>query len=117
MRIIFLFFSIVLFYNNVLANTLDDVRERGFLKCGISEGLIGFAYPNDKGEWVGFDVDICRALAAAIFGDTEKIEFIVTSSSSRFPMLASGQIDVLARNTTWTFSRDTNLGFEFATSE
>ena len=96
------------------SETLDIVKNRGFLKCGISEKpLVGFSIVNDKAEWSGFDVEMCRAVAAAIFSDSKKVEFITTSSKSRFPVLASGEIDMLARNTTWTFSRDVNLGFEF----
>ena len=114
MKIFILIISILIFSLSLDASTLDKVKERGFLKCGVSEGLIGFALPNDKGEWKGFDVDICRAIAAAVLGDSNKVEFISTSSRSRFPILASGEIDILSRNTTWTFSRDSNLGFEFA---
>jgi len=95
------------------AGTLDDVKNRGFLKCGVTTGLAGFAAPDDSGNWTGLDVDMCRAVAAAIFGDSTKVEFTTTTGKSRFPTLASGEIDVLARNTTWTFSRDVNLGFEF----
>ena len=95
------------------AGTLDDVKNRGFLKCGVTTGLIGFAAPDDAGNWTGFDVDVCRAVAAAIFGDSSKVEFTTTTGKSRFPTLASGEIDMLARNTTWTLSRDVNLGFEF----
>ena len=109
--IFFLIFIITLDLN---AKTLDYVKERGYLICGISENLIGFSNFNDRGEWVGFDVDFCRAVAAAVFGDANKVEFITTTSKSRFPLLASGEVDLLARNTTWTFSRDTNLGFEYA---
>ena len=110
---IFLIFLSSLFFFEINAATLDDVKSREYIKCGVSEGLTGFASPNDKGEWSGFDVDICRSVASAIFGDSSKVEYISTTSKSRFPMLASGEIDLLARNTTWTFSRDTNLGFEF----
>jgi len=95
------------------AGTLDDVKNRGFLKCGVTTGLAGFAAPDDSGNWTGLDVDVCRAVAAAVFGDSSKVEFTTTTGKSRFPTLASGEIDVLARNTTWTFSRDVNLGFEF----
>ena len=109
-----IFFLIFLLALDLNAKTLDYVKERGYLICGISENLIGFANFNDKGEWVGFDVDVCRAVAAAVFGDANKVEFITTTSKSRFPLLASGEIDLLARNTTLTFSRDTNLSFEYA---
>lgn len=99
---------------SAFAGTLDDVKKKGYLDCGINTGLIGFAAPDDKGEWAGFDVDLCRAVAVAIFGDKTKVKFTPTTGKSRFPTLASGEIDVLSRNTTWTFSRDVQLGFEFA---
>jgi general L-amino acid transport system substrate-binding protein len=111
-QIIVLIFFFISSYS-VNGRTLDDVKKRGFLKCGVSTELIGFASINDKAEWSGFDVDICRAVASAIFGDSDKVEFTTTTSRSRFPILASGEIDMLARNTTWSFSRDVNLGFEF----
>ena len=101
-------------FNHINAGTLDDVKERGYLNCGVAENFIGFASPDDSGKWVGFDVDLCRAIAAAIFADSNKVNFIPTSSRSRFPLLALGDIDVLIRNTTWSFSRDVNLEFEFA---
>ncbi|WP_421929592.1 amino acid ABC transporter substrate-binding protein [Neoaquamicrobium sediminum] len=93
--------------------TLDDVKERGTLRCGVHTGLAGFAAPNDQGEWSGFDYDMCRAIAAAVFGDPSKVEAVPTNATERFPALQSGEIDVLARNTTWTLSRDTSLGFNF----
>tara|TARA_B100000686_G_scaffold346616_1_gene433659 strand:- start:98 stop:1135 length:1038 start_codon:yes stop_codon:yes gene_type:complete len=102
-----------LFFSPIYASTLDTVKSRGYLICGVSENFLGFASLNDEGEWVGFDVDMCRAVAAAIFGDSKKVDFVSTTSRSRFPILASGEIDMLARNTTWTFSRDSNLSFEF----
>jgi general L-amino acid transport system substrate-binding protein len=95
------------------AATLDDVRAAGVLKCGINTGLPGFAFTDDKGNWTGFDVAYCRALAAAVLGDQNKIEFVNLTGANRFPALASGEIDVLSRNTTWTFSRDVDLGFTF----
>ena len=87
---------------------------KGFLQCGVNTGLAGFAAPDDKGEWSGFDVDYCRAIAAAIFGDPTKVNFTPTTAKDRFTALQSGEIDVLSRNTTWTISRDTTLGFNFA---
>ena len=114
MKKLILILVLFLFAFTAKSNTLDDVKNRGYLICGISENLTGFATPNDKGMWTGFDVDMCRAVAAAVFGDFNKVEFITTTSRSRFPILASGEIDLLARNTTWTFSRDANLGFEYA---
>lgn len=89
--------------------TLDDVMARGNLECGVSTGLVGFASPDAEGEWEGFDVDYCRALAAAIFGDSNAVEFTPVSTKNRFTALAAGEFDILARNTTWTFSRDTDL--------
>ncbi len=95
------------------AGTLDDIKAKGHVQCGVTTGLAGFAAPDDQGQWAGFDVDFCRAMAAAIFGDAAKVKYTPTTSKERFTALQSGEIDVLARNTTWTFSRDVNLGFEF----
>jgi general L-amino acid transport system substrate-binding protein len=93
--------------------TLAEVQERGSLNCGVTTGLTGFAAPNASGEWEGFDVAVCRAVAAAIFGDPMAVEFVPTTGQTRFTALASGEVDMLARNTTWTFSRDVDLAFEF----
>ncbi len=98
---------------SAFAGTLDDVKARGQLICGVTTGLAGFAAPDDKGEWQGFDVDVCRAVAAGVFGDPKKVKFVPTTGQSRFPALQSGEVDMLARNTTWTFDRDVKLGFEF----
>jgi general L-amino acid transport system substrate-binding protein len=95
------------------AGTLDDVKAKGFVQCGVTTGLAGFAAPDDKGRWEGFDVDFCRAMAVAIFGNQDAVKFTPTTAKERFTALQSGEIDVLARNTTWTLSRDVNLGFEF----
>mgnify|MGYP000627249032 CR=1 FL=1 len=95
------------------AATLDDVKARGTLNCGVTTGLVGFAAPNANGEWEGFDVAVCRAVAAAVLGDASAVEFVPTTGKTRFTALASGEIDMLARNTTWTFSRDVDLKFEF----
>jgi general L-amino acid transport system substrate-binding protein len=95
------------------AGTLDDVKKRGTVICGVTTGLAGFAAPDDKGEWAGFDVDVCRAVSTAVFGDPKKVKFVPTTGKSRFPALQSGEVDMLARNTTWTFDRDVKLGFEF----
>ena len=97
----------------VHAATLDDVKAAGELKCGINTGLPGFAFTDDKGNWIGFDVAYCKALAAAVFGDPGKVRYVNLTGKNRFPALASGEIDVLSRNTTWTFSRDVDLGFTF----
>ena len=95
------------------AGTLDDVRKRGHLQCGINTGLVGFAAPDDKGVWRGFDVDVCRAVAAAVFGDANKVKYTNLTGKTRFTALRSGVIDMLSRNTTWTFSRDVDLQFTF----
>lgn len=95
------------------AATLDDVKAKGFVQCGISTGLAGFSYTDENGEWRGFDVDMCRALAAAIFDDPNAINFTPTTAKTRFTSLASGEVDVLYRNSTMTLSRDTDLGLDF----
>jgi general L-amino acid transport system substrate-binding protein len=95
------------------AQTLNTVKERGMVSCGVSQGLPGFSSPDDKGDWTGLDVDICRAIAAAIFNDPAKVKFVPLSAKDRFTALQSGEIDVLSRNTTWTLSRDTSLGANF----
>src|SRR5690606_37622030 len=95
------------------AATLDDVKARGMLNCGVSTGVNGFSAPDSKGVWQGFDVAICRAVAAAVLGDPMKVNFVSTTGQTRFSALASGEIDLLARNSTWTFSRDVDLKFTF----
>tara|TARA_Y100000815_G_scaffold275436_1_gene313558 strand:+ start:1174 stop:2214 length:1041 start_codon:yes stop_codon:yes gene_type:complete len=95
------------------AATLDDVKARGKLNCGVNTGLVGFAAPDANGVWGGFDVALCRAVAAATLGDASAIEFVPLTGKTRFTALASGEIDMLSRNTTWTFSRDVDLKFEF----
>ena len=95
------------------AGTLDDVKARGKLNCGVTTGLVGFAAPDANGEWDGFDVAVCRAVAAAVLGDPKAVEFVPTTGKTRFTALASGEVDMLARNTTWTFSRDVDLKFTF----
>ncbi len=97
----------------VSAGTMDDVKARGKLNCGVTTGLVGFAAPDANGVWDGFDVSVCRAVAAAVLGDPTAVEFVTTTGQTRFTALASGEIDMLARNTTWTFSRDVDLKFEF----
>jgi general L-amino acid transport system substrate-binding protein len=94
-------------------STLDVVKERGVLKCGSNTGLAGFGNPNDDGVWEGIDVDVCRAVAAAVFGDASKVEYVPTTSKVRFTVLQSGEVDMLSRNTTWTLQRDVELGLEF----
>ncbi|WP_109467606.1 amino acid ABC transporter substrate-binding protein [Albibacillus kandeliae] len=95
------------------AGTMDDVKTRGKLNCGVTTGLVGFAAPDASGEWKGFDVAVCRAVAAAVLGDPAAVEFVPTTGKTRFTALASGEVDLLARNTTWTFSRDVDLKFTF----
>ena len=95
------------------AGTLADVKAKGFMQCGISTGVAGFAFTTAGGEWDGFDIAICRAVAAAIFGDPKAVKFTPTTGKTRFTALASGEIDMLSRNTTWTFSRDADLKFTF----
>src|ERR1700731_16888 len=96
------------------AQTLKKVQDRGSLMCGVSQGLPGFSSPDDKENWTGFDVDVCRAVAAAIFNDPAKVKFLPLSAKDRFIALQSGEIDVLSRNSTWTSSRDSSLGLNFA---
>jgi len=96
------------------AETLKTVKDRGMLACGVSQGLPGFSSPDDKGNWTGLDVDVCRAIAAAIFNDPTKVKYVPLSAKDRFTALQSGEIDLLSRNTTWTLSRDTSLGANFA---
>lgn len=94
--------------------TLASVKNRGNLVCGVSPGLAGFGIPDAKGEWVGIDVDLCRAISAAIFNDPMKVKFTPLSSKDRFTALQSGEVDLLSRTSTWTMSRDTTLGLTFA---
>lgn len=94
--------------------TLTSVKNRGNLVCGVSPGLAGFGIPDAKGEWVGIDVDLCRAISAAIFNDPMKVKFTPLSSKDRFTALQSGEVDLLSRTSTWTMSRDTTLGLTFA---
>ncbi|WP_417334875.1 amino acid ABC transporter substrate-binding protein [Halobacteriovorax marinus] len=111
MKIIFTF---LLLTSLSWASTISEIKKRGHLNCGVSEGLTGFSIPNEKGEWKGFDVDICKAIAVAIFNDTQKVKFIPTSLGERFNFLAKKQIDILSRNTSRTFSREVTRDVEFA---
>lgn len=94
--------------------TLENVKKRGAVSCGVNTSLVGFAVPDANGDWQGFDVAICKAVAAAVLGDPSKVIYVPTTSSDRFEQLASGKIDLLARNTTWTLSRDADLKMNFA---
>ena len=93
---------------------LDNIKKRGSLVCGVNTGLAGFSIADSQGRWTGLDVDICRAVAAAIFGDANKVQFKPTSAQQRFTALQSGEIDMLSRNTTWTLTRDASQGMVFA---
>src|SRR5262245_23209848 len=93
---------------------LKAVKDRGVLNCGVSEGLNGFSARDSNGNWSGFDVDTCRAIAAAIFNDASKVNYIPLDANRRFGALRNGDIDVLSRNTTWTMSREVDLGLIFA---
>jgi len=93
--------------------TFDAVKARGTLVCGVNTGLAGFSQPNSQGVWTGLDVDTCKAVAAAMFGDASKVRYVPTTAQQRFTALQSGEVDMLARNTTWTLTRDTSLGLEF----
>lgn len=94
--------------------TLDAVKARDSLKCGVSTGLAGFSIADSQGQWQGLDADGCKALAAAVLGDASKVQFVPLSAQQRFTALQSGEVDVLIRNTTWTLTRDASLGFHFA---
>jgi general L-amino acid transport system substrate-binding protein len=96
------------------AGTLDTVKQRGVVQCGVSEGLYGFSERNSQGEWSGFDVDFCRAVAGAIFDDRSKVTFVPLSASERFDALRTGRVDLLSRNSTWTLEREAGLGLAFA---
>ena len=96
------------------AGTLEDVVKKGVLSCGVSTGIPGFSAADSKGVWKGLDVDFCRAVAAAVFGDASKVKYIPLTAKERFTALQSGEIDLLSRATTWTATRDTSLGLNFA---
>lgn len=94
--------------------TLGAVKGNGAVQCGVSQGLPGFSNKDDEGNWTGIDVDLCRAVAAAVFGDAAAVKFTPLSAKERFTALSSGEVDMLSRNTTWTMTRDTQLGLNFA---
>ena len=105
----------ILFSGFVFAqSTLDAVRAKGYVQCGVNTGLAGFSQPDSKGVWRGIDVDVCRAVAAAVLGDAAKVRYTPLTAQQRFTALQSGEVDVLSRNTTWTLSRDTGLALNFA---
>jgi len=101
-------------YKAQSSKVLQAVRKRGYVACGVNPGLPGFAFPDFRGVWHGFDVDICRAVAAAVLGDANKVRFTAIASPDRFSALQKGEIDILSRNTSWSFSRDAGLGLDFA---
>ncbi len=103
-----------IFSTTAQAGTLEDVKKAGVLKCGVSTSLTGFSAADKKGVWKGIDVDVCRGVAAAVLGDATKVKFSPLTAKERFTALQSGEIDILSRNTTWTLTRDANLGLNFA---
>jgi len=105
--------AVALAAQSASAQTLKTVKDRGTLNCGSNGTLAGFGLPDAQGGWTGLDVDLCRAIAAAIFNDPSKVKFVALTAKDRFTALQSGEVDVLARNTTWTSSRDTSLGLNF----
>jgi general L-amino acid transport system substrate-binding protein len=106
-------FAALVFAQDASAQTLKAVKDRNMLNCGANGTLAGFGLPDAQGKWTGLDVDVCRAIAAAVLGDAEKVKFVPLSAKDRFTALQSGEVDVLVRNTTWTSSRDTSLGLNF----
>jgi general L-amino acid transport system substrate-binding protein len=95
------------------ADTLSDVKAKGYLQCGVTTGVAGFSEPDANNNWTGLEVDFCRAMAAAIFNDADKVRYTPLTTTERFAALSSGEVDVLSRTTTWTMSRDTQLGITF----
>jgi len=114
MRTAAVFLGLLFLGTATAQSTLDSVRARGFLNCGTNTGLAGFSQPDSKGVWRGIDIDLCRAVAAAVFGDAGKVRYTPATTQQRFTSLQSGEVDLLSRNTTWTLSRDASLGFNFA---
>ncbi len=106
--------SLSITFGSAQAGTLDEVKKKGRLTCGVSTGLPGFSNANSKNVWSGLDVDVCRAVAAAVLGDASKVKYTPLTAKERFTALQSGEIDILSRNTTWTHTRDTSLGINFA---
>ena len=106
--------TVAVAYKATPSPTLEAVRKRGYLACGVHPGLPGFAFPDVHGVWRGFDVDVCRAVAAAVLGDADKVRFTPITAQDRFSALQKGRIDILSRNTSWTLARDAGLGLDFA---
>lgn len=105
---------VLLFFGQAYADTIADIKGRGYLKCGVSQGLPGFSTADKDGNWFGIDADFCRAIAAAVLGESTKVKFTALSAKERFTALQSGEIDVLSRNTSWTLQRDAALALDFA---
>ena len=112
---IILILATVLAGTQVIAGTLEDVKAKGILTCGKSEGVPGFSIPDSAGRWVGFDVDMARAVAAAVIGDGDKVKFVPLSSKQKVVAVSSGQVDLTSRTTTWTMKRDAKQGVDFTT--
>ena len=110
----FIALSFVLITGTAWGQTLDAVKGKGYVQCGVNTGLAGFSQPDSRGVWKGIDVDLCRAVAAAVFGDDSKVRYTPLTAQQRFTALQSGEVDILSRNTTWTITRDTGLGLNFA---
>jgi general L-amino acid transport system substrate-binding protein len=113
--IIIMILGLALIGTQAIAGTLEDVKAKGFLTCGISEGVPGFSIPDSSGRWVGFDVDIARAVAAAVLGDGDKMKFVPLASKQKVVAVSSGQVDLTSRTTTWTMKRDAKQGVDFTT--
>ncbi len=114
LRVLTAFAAAALLSSAANASTLDDVRKKGNVTCGVSTGLPGFSLADNKNQWAGLDVDVCRAVATAVFGDASKVKYTPLTAKERFTALQSGEIDMLSRNTTWTLTRDASLGMNFA---
>lgn len=110
----FTMLAILFMSSATYATTLAEVKENGQIRCGVSDGSVGFSSVDSKGVWVGIDVDVCRSVAAAVLGDAQKVKFVPLTAKERFAALQSGEVELLSRNTTWTQTRDTNLGLTFA---
>lgn len=113
-KLLFTTATLALASGAAFAATLDDVKARGELVCGVTQGVPGFSNPDDAGDWSGFDVDVCRAIAAAVFDDADAVRYVPLSNTERFTALQSGEVDILSRTTTRTLNRDTALGLNFA---
>jgi len=114
MKKLIIFFLIFNSFSVFAGKSFDAIKKRGKIRCGVSTGLAGFSAPDSKGRWEGLDAEVCRAIAAALFGKKDNVEFISLSSQQRFTALQSGEVDLLSRNTTYTLGRDTSLGLNFA---